>query len=126
MRCGTASASVAVSLVGSGRRLRTVAFVGWFGPRGLASIVFALIAVESLHEVPERRDPAECHRDDGGAECAGSRTAPPEANRYGARVNRTYPIVETVNPSRRRAVMVPRRYGRAASKRRKCRDLLAT
>ena len=53
MRCGTASASVAVSLVGSGLRLPTVAFVGWFGPRGLASIVFALIAVESLHEEPE-------------------------------------------------------------------------
>jgi NhaP-type Na+/H+ or K+/H+ antiporter len=25
-----------------------VVFVGWFGPRGLASVVFALIAVESL------------------------------------------------------------------------------
>ncbi len=26
-------------------------FVGWFGPRGLASIVFALIALEDLHDV---------------------------------------------------------------------------
>jgi len=25
-----------------------VAFVGWFGPRGLASVVFALIALEDL------------------------------------------------------------------------------
>ena len=27
---------------------RTMLFVGWFGPRGLASVVFALIAVEDL------------------------------------------------------------------------------
>jgi sodium/hydrogen antiporter len=30
----------------------TVAFVGWFGPRGLASVVFALITLEELHDVP--------------------------------------------------------------------------
>ena len=30
----------------------TTAFVGWFGPRGLASVVFALLALEDLHEVP--------------------------------------------------------------------------
>jgi NhaP-type Na+/H+ or K+/H+ antiporter len=29
-----------------------VLFVGWFGPRGLASIVFALIALEDLQGVP--------------------------------------------------------------------------
>ena len=39
---------VALSLVGTGLRPRTVAFIGWFGPRGLASVVFALIALESL------------------------------------------------------------------------------
>jgi NhaP-type Na+/H+ or K+/H+ antiporter len=39
---------VALSLIGSGFHWRTVVFVGWFGPRGLASVVFALIAVESL------------------------------------------------------------------------------
>ena len=27
-------------------------FVGWFGPRGLASVVFALLAVEELGETP--------------------------------------------------------------------------
>ena len=37
---------VALSLAGSGLHLRTVAFVGWFGPRGLASILFALLLVE--------------------------------------------------------------------------------
>lgn len=34
---------VAVALAGSGLRWVTVAFMGWFGPRGLASILFALI-----------------------------------------------------------------------------------
>ncbi|MFE3328766.1 cation:proton antiporter [Streptomyces sp. NPDC059176] len=37
---------VALALVGSGLRLPTVAYVGWFGPRGLASLVLGLIAVE--------------------------------------------------------------------------------
>lgn len=37
---------VALALLRTGARLPTVAFVGWFGPRGLASIVFVLILVE--------------------------------------------------------------------------------
>jgi sodium/hydrogen antiporter len=39
---------VALSLAGSGLDRSTAAFIGWFGPRGLASVVFALIAVDSL------------------------------------------------------------------------------
>ncbi len=39
---------VAISLWGSHARAPTVAFIGWFGPRGLASIVFAVI-VEDTH-----------------------------------------------------------------------------
>lgn len=39
---------VAVSLVGTGLDRATVAFVGWFGPRGLASVVFGLLAVDAL------------------------------------------------------------------------------
>jgi len=39
---------VALSLIGSGLNRQTVLFVGWFGPRGLASVVFALLAVEEL------------------------------------------------------------------------------
>jgi len=38
---------VALSLIGMHARLPTTAFVGWFGPRGLASIVFAVIVLES-------------------------------------------------------------------------------
>jgi sodium/hydrogen antiporter len=41
---------VAASLIGTGKDRATVAFLGWFGPRGLASVVFALLAVEELGE----------------------------------------------------------------------------
>jgi NhaP-type Na+/H+ or K+/H+ antiporter len=37
---------VAVSLIGTRARARTVAFLGWFGPRGLASIVFTVIVAD--------------------------------------------------------------------------------
>jgi hypothetical protein len=37
---------VAVAMLGTGMRRVTVAYIGWFGPRGLASIVFVLIIVE--------------------------------------------------------------------------------
>ncbi len=40
---------VAVAMIGTGARLPTVGFLGWFGPRGLASIVFAVIVVEEAH-----------------------------------------------------------------------------
>ncbi len=43
---------VAISLLGARMDWSTVLFIGWFGPRGLASIVFALIALEDLHGVP--------------------------------------------------------------------------
>ena len=36
----------ALSLLGTGLRPASVAFLGWFGPRGLASILFALLVVE--------------------------------------------------------------------------------
>lgn len=43
---------VVLSQLGSGLDRRTVLFVGWFGPRGLASVVFALLAFEELGETP--------------------------------------------------------------------------
>ena len=36
---------VAIAMLGMGARRQTIAFIGWFGPRGLASIVFALIVL---------------------------------------------------------------------------------
>ncbi len=44
----------AMSLLGSGLRPASVAMLAWFGPRGLASILFALLIVEEEHlDVPE-------------------------------------------------------------------------
>ena len=37
---------IALSLLGSGARLSTTLFLGWFGPRGLASILFVLLILE--------------------------------------------------------------------------------
>ncbi len=37
---------VAIAMIDSGANRRTVAFLGWFGPRGLASIVFGVIIVQ--------------------------------------------------------------------------------
>ena len=44
-------APVALSLIGAGLGRPAVAFVGWFGPRGLASVVFALLALEDIGKV---------------------------------------------------------------------------
>ena len=45
---------VALALLGSGARRPTVAFVGWFGPRGLATIVFAVILIDESALAHER------------------------------------------------------------------------
>ena len=37
---------VAIAMIGTGARRPTLAFLGWFGPRGLASIVFAVLVLE--------------------------------------------------------------------------------
>jgi len=41
---------VGIALIGTRMQLSTVAFMGWFGPRGLASIVFGLIGIAALEE----------------------------------------------------------------------------
>jgi len=46
---------IAVSLLGSGMRLPTYLFLGWFGPRGLASILFVLLILEEA-EIPHREE----------------------------------------------------------------------
>jgi NhaP-type Na+/H+ or K+/H+ antiporter len=43
---------VGLALAGAGLRLRSWLFVGWFGPRGLATVVFILITVSSLADLP--------------------------------------------------------------------------
>ena len=39
---------VGIALIGAKLDLPTVAVIGWFGPRGLASVVFALLALDGL------------------------------------------------------------------------------
>src|SRR6478752_468096 len=102
---------VAVSLIGSGLRIPSVAFIGWFGPRGLASVVFALLAIEDLEVDDSLRTAVSTialtvllsvvlH----------GVTADLFATRYGAWVDRERPRVETApatEPRVRRSV-VPR------------------
>jgi hypothetical protein len=45
---GQAMVPVALALLGARLDRDSVLFVGWFGPRGLASLVFALLALEEL------------------------------------------------------------------------------
>lgn len=42
---------VALSMIGTGLRRDTVLIMGWFGPRGLASVVFGLLTVVEFQEV---------------------------------------------------------------------------
>lgn len=77
--------AVAIGMIGSGFRPLTVAFLGWFGPRGLASVIFALLAVEELG--PAARDAVAFI----GATVllsvvAHGASAKPLANRYGAAI----------------------------------------
>lgn len=48
---------VAISLMGMHFDRTTIAFVGWFGPRGLASIVLALVGLEALEDAGVAPEP---------------------------------------------------------------------
>ena len=39
---------VAISLIGKNLDMGTILFVGWFGPRGIASVLYLLLVVETL------------------------------------------------------------------------------
>ena len=87
---------VAIVLIGTHLRATTVAFMGWFGPRGLASVVFTLLALEEIE------------RGDAGGMLLQTITwtillsvvlhgisAPPLAARYGASIEKAGEIPET-------------------------------
>jgi len=100
---------VALALLGTGLNARTVAFVGWFGPRGMASIVFALIAVESLEVTDEvRRAIATISLTVLLSVLAHGLSADVLAVRYGRWVTRTAPTAEiavSVEPRARRSIL---------------------
>jgi sodium/hydrogen antiporter len=90
--------AVAVSLLRSGFHWPTVLFLGWFGPRGIATIVFGLLAVEELEgDVPLLADV-------GGvlsltvlfSVVAHGVTAGPLSAAYGAWATRTNAPIESV------------------------------
>jgi NhaP-type Na+/H+ or K+/H+ antiporter len=87
---------VALCLLGSGLRAPTVLFIGWFGPRGLASVIFALIAYESLEGDPEVSTVIGVIATTVTLSViVHGVSAAPWAHRYGAWVQRTQPTVET-------------------------------
>jgi NhaP-type Na+/H+ or K+/H+ antiporter len=86
---------VAIALIGTHLRPATVAFMGWFGPRGLASVVFTLLALEEIEHA------------DGGSMLVQTITwtillsvvlhgmsAPSLATRYGAAIGKAGDIPE--------------------------------
>ncbi|GAB3073692.1 cation:proton antiporter [Intrasporangium mesophilum] len=103
---------VALSLLGSGLRPQTIAFVGWFGPRGLASIIFALIAYESLDAEPAVATVLSVVAMTVVLSVlAHGLTASPWAQRYGSWARSTRPAVESAD-----AVEPLRRHGHISSR----------
>jgi len=74
---------VAIAMLGSGARLPTLGFLGWFGPRGLASIVFAVIVVEQSNLPHEHLIVLAIYLTVGLSVFAHGLTAAPFAARYG-------------------------------------------
>ncbi len=75
---------VAVAMIGTGARRPTIGFLGWFGPRGLASIVFAVILVEEGGLPHEELIVTTVVITVGLSILAHGLTAAPLANRYAA------------------------------------------
>src|SRR4051794_2018030 len=73
---------VAVAMAGAHARAPTVAFVGWFGPRGLASIVFAVIVIEESGLPHEHLIALAVYVTVGLSVVAHGLTASPLADRY--------------------------------------------
>jgi len=73
---------VAVAMVGTRARPPTLGFLGWFGPRGLASIVFAVIVVEESNLPHEHLIVLAIYLTVGLSVFAHGLTASPLAGRY--------------------------------------------
>ena len=73
---------VAIGMLGSHAGVPTVGFLGWFGPRGLASIVFALIVIEESALPNEHLIVLAIYLTVGLSVLAHGLTAAPLADRY--------------------------------------------
>ncbi len=84
----------AIAMIGSGAAARTVAFLGWFGPRGLASIVFAVITVQEAQIPHSQTILVASYLTIGLSVFAHGATAAPAARSY-ARWYREHPSIPT-------------------------------
>ena len=73
---------VAIAMLGSHARAPTLGFLGWFGPRGLASIVFAVIVIEESNLPHEHLIVLAIYLTVGLSVFAHGLTAAPLADRY--------------------------------------------
>ena len=73
---------VAIAMLGSHAQVPTLGFLGWFGPRGLASIVFAVIVIEESQLPHEHLIVLAIYLTVGLSVFAHGLTAAPLANRY--------------------------------------------
>jgi sodium/hydrogen antiporter len=73
---------VAIAMLGTHARAPTLGFLGWFGPRGLASIVFAVIVVEESNLPHEHLIVLAIYLTVGLSVFAHGLTAAPLADRY--------------------------------------------
>ena len=78
---------VALALAGSGLGWAARAFIGWFGPRGLASVVFGLLALEELGKAAARPALSAIGVTVVLSVIAHGITAEPLAKRYGPRLS---------------------------------------
>ena len=101
---------VALSLVRSGLDRPSVVFIGWFGPRGLASVVFALLAIEELGETSPEVRPG---RRDRGVDGAPERGAPRHhrpSRRSAIRPERAASVGDGTRPRSRPSTLSPPRH----------------
>ena len=73
---------VVIAMVDSHARLPTIGFLGWFGPRGLASIVFAVIVIEESQLPHEQLLAVAVYLTVGLSVLAHGLSAAPLADRY--------------------------------------------
>jgi sodium/hydrogen antiporter len=73
---------VVIAMLGSRARAPTLGFLGWFGPRGLASIVFAVIVIEESNLPHEHLIVLAIYLTVGLSVFAHGLSAAPLANRY--------------------------------------------
>jgi len=108
---------VALAMLGSNARPPTVGFLGWFGPRGLASIVFAVIVIEESRLPHEHLIVLVIYVTVGLSVLAHGLTAAPLAARY-ARWYERHPPTHHHMESAGAEVTRPRRAAAADERRR--------